>query len=58
MTTDEEELEYFKSLCTNREFADELTKKAMETMGYIVTVKDGWVVKIYKDNTVERISQL
>ncbi|WP_138475597.1 hypothetical protein [Dyadobacter bucti] len=27
-------------------------KEAMELMGYVVTVKDGWVVKLYPDNTI------
>lgn len=33
-------------------------KNAMSVMGYVVTVKDGWVVKMYKDGQIERIQRL
>ncbi|MCF2502457.1 hypothetical protein L0663_03650 [Dyadobacter sp. CY107] len=33
-------------------------KRAMEIMGYVVTVKDGWVVKLYEDGTVEKLEEL
>ena len=35
-----------------------LTNEAMEIMGYIVTVTDGWVVRINNDGTQERISKI
>jgi len=35
-----------------------LSEQAMEVMGYICSVKDGWVVNIYKDGRVERIVKL
>jgi len=35
-----------------------LTEEAMELMGYVVTVEDNWVVKKYKDGTVERIEEI
>lgn len=34
------------------------TKEAMQVMGYVVVAQDGWVVKKYADNTIERINQL
>ncbi len=34
------------------------SEKAMETVGYIVVARDGWVVKEYQDGTVERIEVL
>ncbi|TZF85980.1 hypothetical protein FW774_02650 (plasmid) [Pedobacter sp. BS3] len=33
-------------------------KNAMELMGYVVTVKDGWIVKQHQDGTVEQIKKL
>lgn len=33
-------------------------KKAMSVMGYVVTVKDGWVVKIYRDGRIEKLHQV
>jgi len=33
-------------------------KNAMEVMGFVVTVKDGWVVKQYPDGHTEQIHQL
>ncbi|HEY2581159.1 MAG TPA: hypothetical protein VGI43_05115 [Mucilaginibacter sp.] len=33
-------------------------KNAMEIMGYVVTVKDGWIVKQYQDGKIEQIEQL
>lgn len=33
-------------------------KNAMELMGYVVTVKDGWIVKEHQDGRVEQIEQL
>ena len=33
-------------------------KKAMEAMGHIVVAEDGWIVKKYKDGTIEHLSQI
>ncbi|HWK57216.1 MAG TPA: hypothetical protein VNQ80_07765 [Parapedobacter sp.] len=33
-------------------------KAAMDTMGYVVTVQDGWVVRKNEDGSIERIKQL
>jgi hypothetical protein len=33
-------------------------KNAMEIMGYVVTVKDGWVVKEHQDGTIEQLEKL
>jgi hypothetical protein len=33
-------------------------KNAMDTMGYIVTVHDGWVVKRYESGKVEQLHKL
>lgn len=33
-------------------------KNAMILMAYVVTVKDGWVVKEYKDGAIEQIEKL
>ncbi|MCX2477239.1 hypothetical protein OQZ33_23095 [Pedobacter sp. MC2016-05] len=33
-------------------------KNAMELMGYVVTVKAGWVVKEYQDGKFEQIEKL
>jgi len=33
-------------------------KNAMEIMGYVVTVKDGWVVKQHQDGRVEQLEKL
>ena len=35
-----------------------LTADAMELMGYVITVEDNWVVKKYKDGTIERIEEI
>ena len=34
------------------------SEEAMEIMGYLCTVKDGWVVNVYKDGRVERLNKL
>jgi hypothetical protein len=34
------------------------SKEAMRVMGYVVVAENGWVVKKYADNSIERISQL
>ena len=36
----------------------EASEKAMELLGYIVVARDGWVVKEYKDGTVEKIEKI
>ena len=33
-------------------------KEAMELMGYVVTVKDGWVGKLYPDGSFQKMKQL
>lgn len=33
-------------------------KNAMDLMGYVITVKDGWVVKEQSDGRVEQIEKL
>jgi hypothetical protein len=33
-------------------------KTAMEIMGYVVTVKDGWVVKHHEDGHIEKIREV
>lgn len=33
-------------------------KNAMNLMGYVVTVKDGWVIKEHQDGKVEQIEKL
>lgn len=33
-------------------------KSAMETMGYVVTVKDNWVVKHHEDGRIEKMREL
>ncbi|WP_145859665.1 hypothetical protein [Pedobacter suwonensis] len=33
-------------------------KNAMEVMGFVVTVKDGWVVREHSDGRVEQIEKL
>lgn len=33
-------------------------RTAMELMGYVVTVQEGWVVKLYEDGNIERIQEL
>ncbi|REA62075.1 hypothetical protein DSL64_10490 [Dyadobacter luteus] len=33
-------------------------KNAMDTMGYIVTVQDGWVVKRYESGKIEQLQKL
>jgi hypothetical protein len=33
-------------------------RKAMDVMGYVVTVKEGWVVKLYADGTIEKLEEL
>jgi hypothetical protein len=35
-----------------------LSKEQMELMGYVVIAEDGWVVKIFKDGTKEKISPI
>ena len=33
-------------------------KETMDIMGYNVVVKNGWVVKIYPDGTIEKLERL
>ena len=33
-------------------------KKAMDTMGFVVTTHKGWVVNQFADGTIERISKI
>jgi hypothetical protein len=33
-------------------------KNAMSIMGYVVTVRDGWVVKIHENGQIEQLKQL
>ncbi len=33
-------------------------KNAMEVMGYVVTVRDGWVIRAHSDGRVEQIEKL
>jgi hypothetical protein len=33
-------------------------QNAMDVMGYVVTVQDGWVVRAYRDGHVEQIEKL
>jgi hypothetical protein len=32
--------------------------EAMKIMGYVVTVKNGWVVKVYADGSEEKLKEL
>jgi len=43
---------------TSRKAITRASKRAMRVAGYVVQVQNGWVVRIYKDNKVERIEQL
>jgi hypothetical protein len=36
----------------------EAHESAMETAGSVVMVKDGWLVRSYKDGTVEKLKKL
>ncbi|MCF2487664.1 hypothetical protein [Dyadobacter sp. CY347] len=33
-------------------------KEAMQIMGHVVTVRDGWVVKVYEDGRIEQLEEL
>jgi hypothetical protein len=33
-------------------------KDAMEIMGYVVTVKDGWIVEQYEDGRIVKLSEI
>ncbi len=33
-------------------------KNAMDVMGYVVTVKDGWVVREHRDGSIDKIEKL
>lgn len=33
-------------------------KAAMEAMGYVVTIKDGWVVRKFEDGKIEQIERI
>lgn len=33
-------------------------RNAMDLMGYVVTVKDGWVVREYSNGSIEQIEKL
>lgn len=37
---------------------EKAAKEAMDTMGYVVTVVDGWVVRKEEDGTIKRIKKL
>ena len=43
---------------TSRKAIIRASQRAMKIAGYIVSVQDGWVVRIYRDNKVEKISKL
>lgn len=49
---------YRKSISTIQQAGRAAAERAMEVMGYVVTVKDGWVIKEYKDGWVEKIEKL
>lgn len=36
----------------------EAAKKTMEVMGYNLIVRNGWLVKLYSNGTVEKIKQI
>lgn len=36
----------------------EASERALETVGYIIAVKEGWVVRINKDGTEEKIKKI
>jgi hypothetical protein len=36
----------------------EAAAKSMEVMGYIMISQDGWVVKQFKDGTIEKVEEL
>lgn len=36
----------------------EAAENAMEVAGYVIRVEDEWVVKEYKDGTIERLEKL
>jgi hypothetical protein len=33
-------------------------KNAMDVMGYVVTVRDGWVIREHRDGSIEQIEKL
>jgi len=37
---------------------DEASENAMEVAGYVIRVEDDWVVKEYKDGSIEQIEKL
>lgn len=43
---------------TSKKAITSASQRAMKIAGYIVVVKDGWVVRIYKDNKIEKIKKL
>ena len=45
-------------LRTSHRAIDLASKKAMRIAGYIVKVQDGWVVREYKDGTIQKILKL
>lgn len=42
----------------SRKATNDAAKRAMEIAGYIITVREGRVVKEYKDGTIEEISTI
>jgi hypothetical protein len=36
----------------------EAAKNAMDIMGYVVVVKNGWIVRKYPDGTIEKLERL
>lgn len=48
-----------RTLVTKAKNAGKLaSKKAMEVMGYVVTVKDGWVVKQHENGDIEQLQKI
>ena len=33
-------------------------RKAMVTMGFVITAKSGWIIKKYADGSIEKISKI
>lgn len=48
-----------RTLVRNSEKAiQKASEEAMETVGYVIVARDGWIVKEHKDGSIEQIEKL
>jgi hypothetical protein len=58
MKTNEEYLTKRVVIRATKKGMKKASRETMDTMGYNVVAQNGWVVRIYKDGTTERIKEI